>query len=93
MSFYFTPLWNIFLHPKSTDPVLVDCSKYYGVDRLFISEGTWGDYVDLDLKTYINCVQAQTVKMQTKIAEMQSQIDKLSKGKNFIDIMYFKLHN
>ena len=92
---------------------LVDCSKYYLTkttksyydyyDNSDVKEAgphEKYDYVYLGLKTYINCMQAQTVKMQSKIVEdskmmkeMQSQIEKLPKGTIFMAIIYFKLHS
>ena len=50
---------------------LVDCSKYYKGDIRAVQMGEvyhWKDYgrilVDLNMKTFVNCVQAQLVKMK-----------------------------
>ena len=103
-SFYSTTL-IIFVHHEIIDLELVDCSKYYlhandHADVIEAGQYEKYDYVYLGLKSYVNCVQAQAVKMQSKIVEdskmmkkMQAQIEKLTKGNISMAIAYFKLHN
>jgi len=57
--------------PDHDGTELVDCSKYYKGDIRAVQMGEvyhWKDYgrilVDLNMKTFVNCVQAQLVKMK-----------------------------
>jgi len=60
----------------SEDFELVDCSEYYFLDdhANVYSASVYQDhdYAYVGLKTYVNCVQAQMVKMQKMMKKMQS---------------------
>ena len=69
---------NYISHSKLSEFELVDCSKYWKLDKL----GAGNGYVNL--KTYINCIQGQMLKIQ-------KQIVKLTTGKIIMTIMT-KIH-
>lgn len=70
---------NCILHSKLSEFELVDCSKYWKLDQLDAA-----GWVDVNLKTYINCIQGQMLKIQ-------KQIVTLTTGKIIITIMT-KIH-
>ena len=50
---------------------MVDCSKYFVSDKLNLrSSGAYSRFVDVKLKTYVNCMQAQMLKMQKQIVKL-----------------------
>ena len=51
---------------------MVDCSKYFVSDMLNLkfNKADGGRYVDVKLKTYVNCMQAQMLKMQKQIVKL-----------------------
>ena len=63
---------------------LADCSDLYKGD--YYSTSYYN--LDLNLQSYVNCVQAQNVKIKTQLVKMQSQIAKMTAGRANDNILH-----